>query len=77
MKTMPFADALREAQNRGYQTYIEPITGTHKDIEEALRELIGIKDTEDYREDYVIFGDTIVSLADAWERDADVYTLEF
>ena len=77
MKTMTFEEALREAQHRGYRTYIEPMTGTHKDIDEALRELVGIDDPEDYREDYVIFGDIIVSLADAWSREADIYTLEF
>ena len=77
MKTMSFEAALREAQNRGYRTYIEPMVGIHRDIDEALEELDEIVDPEDYREDYIIFGDIIVSLADAWSRDADVYTLEF
>lgn len=77
MKTMSFENALKEALHRGFRTYIEPTTGSHKDIDEALEELEEIVDPEDCHEDYVIFGNIIVSLSDAWDRQADVYALEF
>ena len=65
-------DALTEAMNHGFST-IETEAGTHPPIAEYISEIDS--DAPDC-EDYVLFGHFIIRVTDAWDWNAEVYTLD-
>lgn len=73
MKTMSFAEALREALGQGYRTMFDPMTLIHYDIEESVGEC-GADAEGDFG--WVRVGAYLFNERDAWKRDAVVYTLD-
>ena len=71
-KRVKLKSAFEEAQRRGFEYYIEPLTGITTDLEQTLDEL----DADDTEEpEYIIFGNYIIRMTDAWKSDAEIYEL--
>ena len=67
IRTDSLEKALAEAMRRGF-TLVETEIGIHRPIDEQIRELQEFD--EDLDTGYAIFGDYIVNVADAWDRNA-------
>ena len=68
MKKATFEACCLELQRRGYETLFCREIRLHRTISEML------EDSEpDGKEDYTIFGNVIVRIADNWQDDAEIY----
>ena len=70
LKKSTLEGCFRELMRRGYETVYCREIGLHRLISEFLEEL------EPDAEEYTIFGNVIVRIADSWQEDAEVYIAE-
>ena len=75
LRIKTFEEALQEAQKLGFETYAEPHTGITYSIDGTLTRLAKDKASKSPA-DYILFGRYIVRATQAWDRSAEVYTLD-
>ena len=67
-------DACEEAKSAGFTTIYDPTMMIHTSLSEYAEQLSPYSEVADRM--YVRFGNAIVCLEEAWEKEADVYKLE-
>ena len=71
MNPVALKSAVRIAQERGFSFILNTFAGIHQPMDEFLDEI-----EDGGPEEYVLFGNIIIRITDAWKEDHEQYGLE-